>query len=164
MSLYLQFDICAVRKLLAMDSHRWVHLCSAYTIWYVTHIVEGLFYDSDILSSLSSIFSFFLCFINKNPFISLPLQDFLFPRSLQPRYKSTSLTQTGPSPPVGTGRPLFPPVRHLSFRSPVTTRPDNNLKTVQALPSADRLWKLQLAGPPAGSGNSLHTALKNPQR
>ncbi|XP_034441693.1 uncharacterized protein LOC117761697 isoform X1 [Hippoglossus hippoglossus] len=109
-----------------------------------------------------------------------PRPDFLFPRSLHPSYKSTTLTQTPPSPPVDSGRPLFPPVRHLSFHSPLTTRPDNNLKTAeagkprhmppvnqaaeQALPSADRLWKLQLAEPPAGTGNSLHTALKNPQR
>ncbi|XP_069373490.1 uncharacterized protein [Paralichthys olivaceus] len=109
-----------------------------------------------------------------------PRPDFLFPRGLQPSYKFTTLTQTHPSPPVDTGRPLFPPVRHLSFHSPVTTSPDNNLKTAeagkpqhmppvrqaaeQALPSADRLWKLQLAEPPAGTSTSLHTALKNPQR
>ncbi|XP_035487580.1 uncharacterized protein LOC118309495 isoform X2 [Scophthalmus maximus] len=108
-----------------------------------------------------------------------PRPDFLFPQSLQPSYKLTH-TQPHPSPPVDDGRPLFPPVRHLSFHSPVTTRPDNHLKTaeagkqlhmppvnpaaVQAVPSADSLWKLQPAEPPAGPGIQLHAALRNPQR
>lgn len=111
--------------------------------------------------------------------IFLPFQDFLFPRSLQPNYRP-SRTQLHPSPPVDTGRPLFPPVRHLSFHSPVKTCPDNYLKTAQAakpqhmppvnpaaaeqaLPSADRLQKLQLTEPPAGTGIQLQSTLKNPQ-
>ncbi|GAA6222272.1 uncharacterized protein LOC118309495 isoform X2 [Lates japonicus] len=108
-----------------------------------------------------------------------PRPDFLFPRSLQPNYRSTR-AQPHPLPPADVGRPLFPPVRHLSFHSPVTTCPDYYLKTAeagkpqhmppinpaaqQALPSADRLQKLQLTEPPAGAGIQLHAALKNPQR
>ncbi|KAI3370318.1 hypothetical protein L3Q82_025091 [Scortum barcoo] len=97
--------------------------------------------------------------------------------TLQPNYRSHH-TLPHPSPPAVTGRPLFPPVRHLSFHSPVTTCPDNYLNTVdtgktnhmppvnpstaQALPSADGLQKLQLTEPPAGSGFKLHTAFKGP--
>ncbi|XP_036958376.1 uncharacterized protein LOC119021892 [Acanthopagrus latus] len=108
-----------------------------------------------------------------------PRPDFLFPRSLQPNYRSCR-TLPPPSAPVDADRPLFPPVRHLSFHSPVTAYPDNHLNTVdtdkpnhmppvnpstaQALPSADGVQKLQLTEPPAGPGFELHPALKNPAR
>ena len=113
------------------------------------------------------------------PVFLSPLQDFLFPRSLQPNYKSCR-TLPPPSAPVDADRPLFPPVRHLTFHSPVTAYPDNHLNTVdtdkpnhmppvnpstaQALPSADGVQKLQLTEPPAGPGFELHPALKNPAR
>ncbi|XP_026202761.1 uncharacterized protein LOC113153379 [Anabas testudineus] len=91
-----------------------------------------------------------------------PRPDFLFPWSLQPNYRSTK-THPRPSPPVGSSRPLFPPVRHLSFHSPVTASPNNCLSTAaeQALPSADRLKNLHFTEPNAAQ---LDTALKNPQR
>ncbi|XP_044027554.1 uncharacterized protein LOC122864312 [Siniperca chuatsi] len=105
-----------------------------------------------------------------------PRPDFLFPWSLQSNYRSRL---QHPSPPVDTGRPLFPPVNQLSFHSPVKTCPDNylnkvdtgkqnhlppvNPSTVQALPSADGLQKLQLTEP-AGTGYKVHTTLKNPAR
>ncbi|XP_074507211.1 uncharacterized protein LOC141777128 [Sebastes fasciatus] len=100
-----------------------------------------------------------------------PRPDFLFPWSLQPNYRSRR-TPPQTSPSVDTGRPLFPPVRHISFHSPVTTCPDNkpnhmppvNPSTVPALPSADGLQKLQLTEPPSGSRFKLHAALKNPAR
>ncbi|TMS19337.1 hypothetical protein E3U43_003658 [Larimichthys crocea] len=109
-----------------------------------------------------------------------PRPDFLFPRTLQSNYKSRR-TLPHPSPPVDTGRPLFPPVTHLSFHSPVRTCPDNNYlntveegkpnhmspvkpSTVYALPSADGLQKVQLIEPPAGPGFKLQAALKNPAR
>ncbi|KAM7401796.1 hypothetical protein PAMP_017075 [Pampus punctatissimus] len=99
-----------------------------------------------------------------------PRPDFLFPRSLQPSYRSSHT--------VDSGRPLFPPVRHLSFHSPVKTCPDNSLNTVetmekvqhmppvnpaaaQALPSADGLHKQQ---PPVSTDTQLRAALKNPPR
>ncbi|XP_029358788.1 uncharacterized protein LOC115044085 isoform X2 [Echeneis naucrates] len=107
-----------------------------------------------------------------------PRPDFLFPNTLQPSYKLTR-KQPHPMPPVDTGRPLFPPVRHLSFHSPVPTCPDNYLKTSETgkpqhmppvrqateptLRSADRLQKLQLTEPPVGTSNQRQTALKNPQ-
>ncbi|XP_035810967.1 uncharacterized protein LOC118471297 [Amphiprion ocellaris] len=108
-----------------------------------------------------------------------PRPDFLFPRSPPFIYRS-SRTQPHPLPPVDIGRPLFPPVRHLSFHSPVTTCPDSsvntgnsgkpqhiphvNLSAGQALPSSDRLRKLQLTEPPSATDLQLHTALKNPER
>lgn len=123
--------------------------------------------------------SFPLCFYVYISLFSMPIQDFLFPRSLQSNYSSHS-TRPHPSPPVDTGRPLFPPVRHLSFHSPVTTCPENDLKAmnpgksnqmppvnpskVQALPSADGLRKLQLVEPLPGPGYKLYAALKNPVR
>ncbi|XP_035857698.1 uncharacterized protein LOC116034497 isoform X2 [Sander lucioperca] len=104
-----------------------------------------------------------------------PRPDFLFPRSLQANYRSC---RTLPHSPVDIGRPLFPPVKHLSFHSPITTFPHNylntantgkpnrmppvNPSTAQAPPSADGLQKLQLNEPPAGF--KLHAALKNPAR
>ncbi|XP_049893000.1 uncharacterized protein LOC126385399 isoform X1 [Epinephelus moara] len=104
-----------------------------------------------------------------------PRPDFLFPWSLQPNYRSR-LTPPRNSPPVDIGRPLFPPVKHLSFHSPVTTCPDNYLNTVDtgkpnhmppvnpstalALPSADALQKVQLTEPPSGTGFTPHLALK----
>ncbi|XP_039654528.1 uncharacterized protein LOC120557901 isoform X2 [Perca fluviatilis] len=104
-----------------------------------------------------------------------PRPDFLFPRSLQANYRSC---RTLPHSPVDIGRPLFPPVKNVSFQSPVTTSPHNylntantgkpnrmppvNPSTVQAPPSADGLQKLQLNEPPAGF--KLHAALKNPAR
>lgn len=120
-----------------------------------------------------------LLFLPIRVLLSHPFQDFLFPRSLQPNYRSRR-TLPHPSPPTDTGRPLFPPVRHLSFHSPVTTCPDNYLNTVdtgkpnhmppvnpatvQALPSADGLQKLQLTEPPAGSGIKPHAAFRSPAR
>ncbi|XP_051271519.1 uncharacterized protein LOC127372135 [Dicentrarchus labrax] len=108
-----------------------------------------------------------------------PRPDFLFPRTVHSNYRSRR-TISQPLPPVETGRPLFPPVRHLSFLHPVTTCPGNYLNTVDtgkpnlmppvnqstlhALPSADGLQKLQLPEPPAGAGFQPHTALKNPAR
>ncbi|TDH14393.1 hypothetical protein EPR50_G00042540 [Perca flavescens] len=104
-----------------------------------------------------------------------PRPDFLFPRSLQANYRSC---RTLPHSPVDIGRPLFPPVKNVSFQSPVTTSPHNylntanagkpnrmppvNPSTAQAPPSADGLQKLQLNEPPAGF--KLHAALKNPAR
>lgn len=142
-------------------------------------------HSSEIITTRDQLFfhlSYFspLAFLRIHaPFCSMPIQDFLFPRSLQSNY-SPHRTLPHPSPPVDTGRPLFPPVRHLSFHSPVTTCPDNYLKAVttgkpnhmppvspsvvQALPSADGLQKLQPTEPPAGPGYKLHTALKNPAR
>ncbi|KAF3689596.1 hypothetical protein EXN66_Car005268 [Channa argus] len=100
-----------------------------------------------------------------------PRPDFLFPRSLQPSYRAAN-TQPHPSLPELSGRPLFPPIRQLSFHSPVTTSPGNCLNAVCLggpqhmppvnsaaeldLPSGDRVQKLQLTEPDA--------ALKNPQR
>ncbi|XP_047438692.1 uncharacterized protein LOC125006580 isoform X2 [Mugil cephalus] len=94
-----------------------------------------------------------------------PRPDFLFPRSLQPNYRSIRAPPAPPPlPPVDTGRPIFPPVRHLSFHSPVATCPDSSPNTVdavkpqhmppvnpsaqQALPSADSLQTLQLQNNP----------------
>ncbi|KAK2862403.1 hypothetical protein Q5P01_001936 [Channa striata] len=98
-----------------------------------------------------------------------PRPDFLFPRSLQSSYRAAD-TQPHPSLPVDRGRPLFPPVRHLSFHSPLTISPGNCLNTVdlggpqhmppvnseaeQALPSADRVHKLHLTEPDAAWKNS----------
>lgn len=113
------------------------------------------------------IFYFFLFFVFLFMLVLLPSQDFLFPRSPQPSYSSSRT--------VDIGRPLFPPVRQLSFHSPVKTCPDNSLDTnkvqhmppvntttSQALPSADGLHKLQLTESPAGT--ELRAALKNPPR
>ncbi|KAK2914793.1 hypothetical protein Q8A73_005387 [Channa argus] len=58
-----------------------------------------------------------------------PRPDFLFPRSLQPSYRAAN-TQPHPSLPELSGRPLFPPIRQLSFHSPVTTSPGNCLNAV----------------------------------
>ncbi len=106
-------------------------------------------------------------------------QDFLFPRNLQSNYRPLR-TLPHLSPPVNSGRPLFPPVKHLSFHSPVTTCLDNypnavdtgkpnhtpsvNPSAVQALPSADRLQQSQLTEPPVGPGLKLYTALKDCER
>ncbi|KAK5912857.1 hypothetical protein CesoFtcFv8_002688 [Champsocephalus esox] len=103
-----------------------------------------------------------------------PRPDFLFPKSLQSNYRSHRIFPH-PSPPADIGRPLFPPVRHLSFHSPVVTCPDNYLITgkpnlmppvnhspAQALPSADALRKLQLTEPPSGTEFKLHAAWKKP--
>ncbi|KAK9529343.1 hypothetical protein VZT92_013444 [Zoarces viviparus] len=106
-----------------------------------------------------------------------PRPDFLFPRSLQSNYRSRR-SPSHPSPPVDGGRPLFPPVRHVSFHSPLTTHPDNYLNTVdkpnhmppvspstvQALPSAGGLRTRQLTEPPSDTGFKLHPALENPTR
>ncbi|KAM7005609.1 uncharacterized protein LKV04_002317 isoform 1-T1 [Tautogolabrus adspersus] len=110
-----------------------------------------------------------------------PRPDFLFPRSLQPNYRSHR-TPPHPSPPADTGRPLFPPVRHLSFHSPGTTCPNNYPNTVDTdhkpnhmppvgqpssvpvLPSADREQSLHLTEPPVDSGFKFNTSLKNPAR
>ncbi|XP_028262675.1 uncharacterized protein LOC114436559 [Parambassis ranga] len=109
-----------------------------------------------------------------------PRLDFLYPRSVQSSHRSANALPH-PLPPTDTGRPLFPPVRHLSFHSPVTTCPDSSLNTVntekpqhimppvngstvEALPSAHRLQKLQLVEPPASTEPQLHAAVKNPQR
>ncbi|CAK6958256.1 uncharacterized protein LOC122864312 [Scomber scombrus] len=99
-----------------------------------------------------------------------PRPDFLFPRSLQPTYRSS---QT-----MDIGRPLFPPVKQLSFHNPFRT--DNSLNTVDTtkvqhmppvntstahvLPSADGLHTLQLTETPAGTGTQLYAAWKNPPR
>ncbi|KAK5872831.1 hypothetical protein PBY51_013493 [Eleginops maclovinus] len=103
-----------------------------------------------------------------------PRPDFLFPKSLQSNYRSRR-TLAHPSPPADIGRPLFPPVRHLSFHSPVVTCPDSylltgkpnhmppvNPPTAQALPSAGALQKLQLTEPPSGTEFKLHAAWKKP--
>ncbi|KAI4827926.1 hypothetical protein KUCAC02_031283 [Chaenocephalus aceratus] len=103
-----------------------------------------------------------------------PRPDFLFPKSLQSNSRSHRIFPH-PSPPADIGRPLFPPVRHLSFHSPVVTCPDNYLITgkpnlmppvnpspAQALPSADALQKLQLTEPPSGTEFKLHAAWKKP--
>lgn len=147
--------------------------------WDVLYIVSYVQRNIQSIRQRGFLFSLLMFLPIENPLFSFPFQDFLFPQSLQPSYKLTH-TQPHPSPPVDDGRPLFPPVRHLSFHSPVTTRPDNHLKTaeagkqlhmppvnpaaVQAVPSADSLWKLQPAEPPAGPGIQLHAALRNPQR
>lgn len=110
---------------------------------------------------------------------SLPIQDFLFPRSLRSKY-TPHRPFSHPLPPVDTGRPLFTPVRHLSFHSPVATCPDNYPKAlttgetnrmppvstsmVQALPPADGLQKLQPTQPPVGPEYKLQSALKSPIR
>ncbi|KAM3621314.1 uncharacterized protein V6R79_009360 [Siganus canaliculatus] len=102
-----------------------------------------------------------------------PRPDFLFPRSLQPSYRS--LPHSSPS--GETGRPLFPPVKHLSFQSPVTTYPDNYVNTVdtgktkhmspvtsstlQALPPAAGLQKQQLSETPLVPGFKPPVALEN---
>lgn len=102
------------------------------------------------------------------------LQDFLFPRSLRAIY---SQHQAVPHqlPPVDTDRPFFPPVKHLSFQSPVTTCPDSHLKAMDAgkpvrmpsvnpsiLPSAGGVQKLQLTQPAADL--KLVYDLRNPSR
>ncbi|XP_030586335.1 uncharacterized protein LOC115780996 [Archocentrus centrarchus] len=108
-----------------------------------------------------------------------PRPDFLFPRSLQSINRSTHAFPH-PLPPVDFGRPLFPPVRHLSFQSPVTTCSDSYLNTansakpqhmppvdqstVQVPPSADRPQKLQLTEPSPNTDIQLSTSLKSPQR
>ncbi|XP_071402785.1 uncharacterized protein [Centroberyx affinis] len=111
-----------------------------------------------------------------------PRPDFLFPRRLQTSHRS-SRTALHPTPPVDVGRPLFPPVRHLSFHSPAPppeNKPDNTLNavdtgkphhmpsvnpsTLHALPSADGLQQLQLTKPPAGTDGHFQTALRNPPR
>ncbi|KAL3977956.1 cGMP-dependent protein kinase 1 [Sarotherodon galilaeus] len=106
-----------------------------------------------------------------------PRADFLFPRSLQSNNRSAHAL-LHPLPPVDFGRPLFPPVRHFSFHGPVTTCSDSylnttdktqhmppvNPSTVQAMPSADKLQKLQLTEPSASTDIHLSTALKSPQR
>ncbi|CAJ1051531.1 uncharacterized protein LOC115583855 [Xyrichtys novacula] len=110
-----------------------------------------------------------------------PRPDFLFPRSLQPSYKSHRTTPH-PKTPVDSGRPLFPPVGYPSFHSPVTTCPDNHPNTVEpdhtpnhtppvfnpsslpALPPADGVQKLQLTKPPAGPAFQFNSALKTPMR
>lgn len=122
------------------------------------------------------LFSYFYLYLF---LLSMPYQDFLFPRNLQSNYRSHRMLPHA-SPPVDSGRPLFPPVRHLSFHSPLTTCPDNYLNTVdtskpkhmstvkpssvQPLPSADGLQQLQLTEPPVGSRLKLHTMLKSPER
>lgn len=105
------------------------------------------------------------------------LQDFLFPRSLQ---AICSQHQALPHqlPPVDTDRPLFPPVKHLSFQGPVTTCPDSHQKAMnagrpvrmpsvnpaalQALPSVGGVQKLQVTDPPADL--KLHNGLRSPSR
>ncbi|XP_039468762.1 uncharacterized protein LOC120440404 isoform X3 [Oreochromis aureus] len=104
-----------------------------------------------------------------------PRADFLFPRSLQSNNRSAHAL-LHPLPPVDFGRPLFPPVRHFSFHGPVTTCSDSylnttdktqhmppvNPSTVQAMPSADKLQKLQPTEPTASTDIHLSTALKSP--
>lgn len=111
------------------------------------------------------------------PICSLPPKDFLFPRSLQSNNRSTHAL-LHPLPPVDFSRPLFPPVRHFSFHGPVATCSDSylnttdktqhmppvNPSTVQAMPSADKLQKLQLTEPSPSTDIHLSTALKSPQR
>ncbi|XP_039468765.1 uncharacterized protein LOC120440404 isoform X5 [Oreochromis aureus] len=106
-----------------------------------------------------------------------PRADFLFPRSLQSNNRSAHAL-LHPLPPVDFGRPLFPPVRHFSFHGPVTTCSDSylnttdktqhmppvNPSTVQAMPSADKLQKLQPTEPTASTDIHLSTALKSPHR
>ncbi|XP_075870449.1 uncharacterized protein LOC142880416 [Nelusetta ayraudi] len=108
-----------------------------------------------------------------------PRPDFLFPRSLWSKY-TPHRAFSHLLPPVDSGRPLFPPVRHLSFHSPVVTCPDNHLKAWatgeanlmppvctavrQALPPADELQKLQPIQLPVSSGFKLQPGLKSPTR
>lgn len=112
-------------------------------------------------------------------YFPLIAQDFLFPRSLRSRY-SPHRAFSHLLPPVDSGRPLFPPVRHLSFHSPVVTCPDNHLKVSTtgetnhmppvstsmrlALPPADELQKLQPIQLPVGSGLKLQPSLQRPTR
>ncbi|XP_056131317.1 uncharacterized protein LOC130108427 isoform X2 [Lampris incognitus] len=102
-----------------------------------------------------------------------PRPDFLFPRRLQAQ------TVSHPVPPVSTSRPLFPPVRHLSFHSP-GGKPENTLNaadtggtpftpavrtsTTHALPSADALQKVQLTNPSDHADILLQTHPRNPLR
>lgn len=107
------------------------------------------------------------------PFFFKLLQDFLFPKGLQSSHRPRH-TFPHPSPPGDTDRPLLPPVKHLSFHSPVTTCPDSwdkptqmppvSLSPAQALPSVHDRQKLQLTEPPAGSGLKIHPAFRNPAR
>ncbi|KAL6111788.1 uncharacterized protein ACO6RY_08689 [Pungitius sinensis] len=99
-----------------------------------------------------------------------PRPDFLFPRNLQCNLRSRStLPHASPSADGGQG-PLFPPVRHVSFHSPLTTCPDYlttvdqpnhhpsaRPSTVQALPPAGQLHNLQLTEAPSDTGFKLQT-------
>lgn len=106
-------------------------------------------------------------------------QDFLFPRNLQRNLRSRR-THPHPSPPVDGGQgPLFPPVRHVSFHSPLPTCPDHSPltavdqpnhmpparpSTVLPLPPAGGLHNLQLAEAPSDTGFKLQATLRSPTR
>ncbi|KAG7229758.1 hypothetical protein INR49_012554 [Caranx melampygus] len=57
-----------------------------------------------------------------------PRPDFLFPRSLQPNYRSIR-TQLHPTPPVDTGRPLFPPHSNSGNMQVLSSGQDPKLAT-----------------------------------
>ncbi|XP_040061059.1 uncharacterized protein LOC120835847 [Gasterosteus aculeatus] len=108
-----------------------------------------------------------------------PRPDFLFPRNLQRNLRSRR-THPHPSPPVDGGQgPLFPPVRHVSFHSPLPTCPDHSPltavdqpnhmpparpSTVLPLPPAGGLHNLQLAEAPSDTGFKLQATLRSPTR
>ncbi|XP_013865146.1 uncharacterized protein LOC106518409 [Austrofundulus limnaeus] len=94
-----------------------------------------------------------------------PRSDFLFPHNLLSSHKATRALPRS-STPAGSGRPLFPPVRHLSFHSPVPTCPENSDKPQHMPPinTSDRGQKLHLTEPPAASDVQLLTSLKKPRK
>lgn len=130
---------------------------------------------------LTSFIFYFYVLMLPDTFSLIPIKDFLFPRFLPSTY-SPDRRLAHPLPPVDAGHPLFPPVQHLSFHSPVTTCPDNYVKAVITgkpsqmpplgptmalkLPPAGGLQNQQpqRTQPPAGPGQKLQTALKHPAR
>ncbi|KAG7254416.1 hypothetical protein CRUP_013837, partial [Coryphaenoides rupestris] len=94
-----------------------------------------------------------------------PRPDFLVPLRLLSSTRSAGSNPTAHTTTPSVGRPLFPPVRYLSFQE---TRPDNNGQTGKlpphmpfigssaTLPSAGRLQKLQPTT--AGMGYPVHTS------
>ncbi|XP_054883475.1 uncharacterized protein LOC129358443 [Poeciliopsis prolifica] len=96
-----------------------------------------------------------------------PRPDFLFPRSLRSNCRPTRSLLL-PSPPVDTGRPLFPPVSHFSAHNPVLAFPENPLgKTNSDSPHhmpPIKAHKLQLIKTPAASDGQVPTTLRSPDK